>query len=33
MVKESDKKIIFILNKIDLIPQENAEEWQKYYKD
>lgn len=29
-VKENGKKIIFILNKVDLVP--NAEEWAKYFK-
>lgn len=30
--KETGKKIIFVLNKIDLIPEENANAWHKYYK-
>ena len=32
IAKENGKKIIFVLNKIDLISEENAEEWLQYYK-
>lgn len=30
--KENGKKIIFVLNKVDLVPEENAKAWQQYYK-
>ena len=26
--KENGKKIIFVLNKVDLVPEENAKAWQ-----
>ena len=31
MVKENNKKIIFVLNKTDLVP--NTSEWDKYFKN
>jgi nuclear GTP-binding protein len=29
---EKGKKLIYIINKIDLVPESNLKEWLKYYK-
>jgi ribosome biogenesis GTPase A len=32
LVVEQDKKLILVNNKVDLIPQDLAEEWRNFYK-
>ena len=31
-IVENGKKIIYVINKTDLVPEENAEKWQKHFK-
>lgn len=32
LIKEQSKKLIFVINKVDLVTDENLKEWEKYYK-
>lgn len=33
MIQKEGKKLIFVINKVDLVPEENHKAWKKYYKN